>query len=89
MDQGGEPPRRGVGDDDLREMLGVLGLGELEALQGGEAAGADPEALALLEERERARGERDFEAADGFRAQLRERGWEVRDGPERLELVPP
>ncbi len=79
----------GVGDTDLREMLGVLGLGELEALQGGDGAAADPEALALLAERERARGERDFEAADRFRAQLRQRGWEVRDGPEGPELIRP
>ena len=78
----------GVGDEDLREMLGVLGLGELEPLQSADADSADPEALGLLAERERARGERDFEAADRFRAQLRERGWEVRDGPEGPELIP-
>jgi len=78
----------GVGEEDLREMLGVLGLGELEPLQSADPGSADPEALGLLEERERARAERDFEAADRFRAQLRERGWEVRDGPEGPELIP-
>ena len=77
----------GVGDADLREMLGVLGLGELTPLESSAAASADPEALNLLQERERARAERDFEAADRFRAQLRERGWEVRDGPEGPELI--
>ena len=45
----------GVGDGDLREMLGVLGLGELTPLQSADAAGEDPEAMALLQERERAR----------------------------------
>ena len=38
----------GVGDGDLREMLGVLGLGELTPLQSADAAGEDPEAMALL-----------------------------------------
>ena len=69
-------------------MLGVLGLGELEPLQSAGADSADPAALGLLAERERARAERDFEAADRFRAQLRDRGWEVRDGPEGPELIP-
>ena len=77
----------GVGDADLREMLGVLGLGALTALQSAGATGEDPEAMALLAERERARSERDFAAADRFRDQLRERGWEVRDGPDGPELI--
>ncbi len=76
-----------MGDGDLREMLGVLGLGGLTALQSADAAAEDPEAMALLEERERARSERDFTAADHFRDQLRERGWEVRDGPDGPELI--
>ena len=79
----------GVGDEDLREMLEVLGLGQLTPLQSADPAGEDPEALALLQERERARAERDFEAADRYRAQLRERGWEVRDGPDGPELIRP
>ena len=77
----------GVGDADLREMLGVLGLGELTPLESADAAGEDPEAQALLQERERARAERDFAAADRFRDELRERGWEVRDGPDGPELI--
>ena len=68
-------------------MLGVLGLGGLTPLQSADAAGEDPEAMALLDERERARSERDFAAADRFRDQLRERGWEVRDGPDGPELI--
>jgi len=79
----------GVGDSDLREMLAVLGLERLTALQAvGDPAAIDPQAAALLEERERARGERDFEAADRLREELRERGWEIRDGPEGPELIP-
>jgi cysteinyl-tRNA synthetase len=79
----------GVGDRDLREMLAILGLGDLTALEAeGDMAGIDPEALVLLERREAARGERDFEAADRLRAELSARGWEIRDGPEGSELIP-
>ena len=64
-----------VGDADLREMLSVLGLGELTALESvGDVASIDPEAVALLEQRERARAERDFQTADGLRDELRARG---------------
>jgi cysteinyl-tRNA synthetase len=75
----------GVGDSDIREMLGVLGLGGLQS--GGEVRAIDPEALELLEQRERARRERDYETADRVREELRERGWELRDGPEGPELI--
>jgi cysteinyl-tRNA synthetase len=79
----------GVGDSDLREMLGVLGLGELSPLQAdGDVGGIDPEAMSLLRRREQARSERDFEAADRIRENLRGRGWEIRDGPNGPELVP-
>jgi cysteinyl-tRNA synthetase len=78
-----------VGAADLREMLSVLGLGELTSLETvGEVAAIDPEAQALLEQRERARTERDFQVADGLREQLRARGWEIRDGPAGAELIP-
>jgi cysteinyl-tRNA synthetase len=86
-----EANRRGeeVGDGDLREMLGVIGLGELAPLEaGGDLAGIEPEATALLEQRERARAERDFQTADGNRDELRARGWEIRDGADGPELIP-
>jgi cysteinyl-tRNA synthetase len=86
-----EANRRGeeVGDGDLREMLGVIGLGELAPLEaGGDLAGIEPEATALLEQRERARAERDFQTADGIRDELRARGWEIRDGADGPELIP-
>jgi len=79
----------GVGDADLRRMLGVLGLGDLTALEAhGDVSGIDPEAVELLARRNAARGRRDFEAADGLRKELGERGWEIRDGPGGSELVP-
>jgi cysteinyl-tRNA synthetase len=78
-----------AGDVDLMEMLGVLGLGDLTPLETvGEVRGIDPEAVDLLAQRDTARGERDFEAADRLREELRARGWEIRDGPGGSELIP-
>src|SRR5919197_846583 len=66
--------RGGVGADDLREMLGVLGLDNLL-----EATGADGEpdaaARALLERREAARAARNFAEADRLRDELTALGW--------------
>ena len=72
----------GAGDADLREMLGVLGL---EALLESEEAPA--EAVALAEQREAARRDKDWGEADRLRDALRDMGWEVRDGPQGPELV--
>jgi cysteinyl-tRNA synthetase len=76
--------RDGVGDADLREMLGVLGLETLLAA----ADGPPPEALRLLAARQDARAARDFARADALRDELRALGWEVRDGAAGAELVP-
>ena len=73
-----------VGDSHLREMLGVLGL---ENLLETPAPEVDAEARELLEQRERARADRDFEDADRLRDELVARGWDVRDGPDGPELV--
>jgi cysteinyl-tRNA synthetase len=79
----------GVGDADLREMLAVIGLEGLRPLRAVEdVAGVDPEAAELLDRRQRARAERDFDTADRIREQLGELGWEIRDGPEGAELIP-
>ena len=79
----------GVGDADLREMLGVLGLGALQPLRAaGDVDAIDPDATQLLAQREQARRERDFETADRIREQLRAMDWEIRDGPEGPELIP-
>jgi cysteinyl-tRNA synthetase len=80
---------RAAGDSDLRDMLGVLGFDQLQPL-GSDAhlETSDPEALELLAQREHARARRDFDEADRLRAELRERGYEIRDGPEGSELIP-
>ncbi len=74
-----------VGDADLREMLGVLGL---ENLLEADEADAPPQAVELSDARERARAARDYGEADRLREQLREMGWEVRDGSGGPELLP-
>jgi cysteinyl-tRNA synthetase len=74
---------RPAGDRDLADMLGVLGL---ESLM--EQAEAPPAAVALADQREAARGAKDWDEADRLRDELRSMGWEVRDGPQGPELVP-
>ena len=74
----------GAGSHDLREMLGILGLERLLEAQ----AGAPPEARELAERRGAARTAKDWAEADRLRDELREMGWEVRDGPQGPELVP-
>jgi cysteinyl-tRNA synthetase len=72
-----------VGNADLREMLGVLGLDNL--LAAGPDEEPDARVRELVERRERARREGDFAAADRLRAQVEALGWEIRDraaGPE-------
>jgi cysteinyl-tRNA synthetase len=76
--------RSDVGRDDLVEMLSVLGL---ENLLAPETVEVGAEAEALLRAREEARAAKDFAEADRLRDELRERGWEVRDGPAGPELV--
>ena len=73
-----------TGDGHLREMLAVLGLESL--LAPSEQPPADVQELA--HQRDRARAERDFAAADRLRDEITARGWEVRDGPAGFELLP-
>ncbi len=78
-----------VGDQHLREMLDVIGLGDLEPLEAvGDVAAIDPRAAELFERRQAARARRDFAEADSARDQLAELGWQIRDGPEGSELIP-
>jgi cysteinyl-tRNA synthetase len=72
------------GDQHLREMLGVLGLESLLAAPA--QAPADVEELAT--QRDLARAERDFAAADRLRDEIAALGWEVRDGSAGFELLP-
>ena len=67
-----------------RELLEIVGLGSLAEI----AEEADPDAERLAAEREQARRERDFERADRLRAELAERGWDVRDTDSGPRLVP-
>jgi cysteinyl-tRNA synthetase len=73
-----------VGPGELRDMLWTLGL---DNLLDPEEEEADADARRLLEEREAARAERDFQLADRKRDELAARGWEVRDTPEGPQLV--
>ena len=66
----------GVGDRDLREMFGVLGL---ENLFDATSAPAAVEALAA--ERRAARAGGDYARADALRVAIEELGWSVRDTP--------
>ncbi|MGN6556549.1 MAG: DALR domain-containing protein, partial [Solirubrobacterales bacterium] len=70
----------------LAEMLDVVGLGTLT--QPDEGVEADGEAAQLMQEREEARGAKDFARADELRDRLAEMGWEVRDSAEGPSLVP-
>ena len=77
--------RDNVGDQDLRAMLGVLGLESLcEEADTGEP---DAEALDLLAQRDAARERKDFAESDQIRDQLAARGWQVRDGADGATLV--
>jgi cysteinyl-tRNA synthetase len=71
------------GDAHLREMLGVLGLESLLAA----AAQAPNQVRELAEQREQARRDRDFAAADRLREEIAALGWEVRDGSGGFELI--
>ena len=75
-------PLRGA-HEVMEELLAIVGL---EALAAPDAA-ADPEAEALLAEREEARAAGDYERADRIRDELAERGYEVRDSAEGGRLV--
>jgi cysteinyl-tRNA synthetase len=80
--EGHRRPLRGA-HQAMEEMLEVVGLERLAMPEGR----ADPEAERLLDERETARAERDFERADRIRDELAARGWEVRDTPDGARLV--
>jgi cysteinyl-tRNA synthetase len=77
--------REGVGRDDLRAMLSVLGL---ERLLEEAERDAPAEVVELAERRQAARAGRDFEEADRLREAIAQQGWEVRDAPDGFELRP-
>jgi len=59
---------------------------QVQAAQGEAAAGPTAEILALVKEREAARGRRDWATADKLRERLAALGWAVRDTPGGSEL---
>jgi cysteinyl-tRNA synthetase len=74
-----------VGSADLREMLDVLGLANLlEA----EPLAVPEDVRELADAREQARSAGDYAEADRLRDQIRELGWDVRDGSGGPELLP-
>lgn len=62
--------------DTLTELAGVLGL-----LQKEEDTSLDAEIEAMIEERQKARAEKDFAKADAIRDELKARGIELKDTP--------
>jgi cysteinyl-tRNA synthetase len=81
---------------ELRAMLGVLGLDPFDPHWGGTGAGADARlrsavdtlVAVALEQREAARGRKDFATADAIRARLAAAGIRIEDTPSgpRWEL---
>jgi len=78
----------GLGEEARAAARSLIGLGQVLGLfwkaPAGEAWGA--EILALVEQREVARRERDWKRADSIRADLGSRGVLVEDGPEGPKL---
>jgi cysteinyl-tRNA synthetase len=60
----------------------VLGLGHAPE------AGAPPELLALLDERQAARKAKDFKKSDAIRDELKAKGWVIEDTPKGARLKP-
>jgi cysteinyl-tRNA synthetase len=73
-----------IGCSGLSELLWTIGL---ERVADTQDEGPDGEAERLLSEREAARASGDYATADTRRAELADRGWEVRDTPEGPRLV--
>jgi cysteinyl-tRNA synthetase len=81
--RGANSHEQGVGDGDLREMLGVLALENLFEVTGA------PEALVgLALARQEARAGGDYALADELRARIEAEGWSVRDTAAGFELSP-
>ena len=70
------PEQAAAGLAAWQKIVLVLGL------ETGETAGAPPELLALLEQRNAARKAKDFKRADALREQLQRAGWAIEDRPK-------
>ena len=76
-------PQLGIPQDVWEQVL----AGQSE-LQETPTCDPPPEVLALVEEREAARGQSDWATSDELRKRIAEQGWEVRDTPAGPELMP-
>jgi cysteinyl-tRNA synthetase len=74
-----------LGPGRLPELLHAFGLESL--LEQDAAAGPSAELAQLAADRDRARAEKDFAAADRIRDELAAQGWEARDTPDGTRLV--
>ncbi|MDR1815626.1 MAG: cysteine--tRNA ligase [Clostridiales Family XIII bacterium] len=70
----------------LLELANVLGLLETPAAGGGEE-GEDPEVLALIEARGKARAEKDWARADEIRDRLKAKGIVLKDTPQGVQII--
>ena len=68
--------------DLLNELTGVLGIMRKE-----QDVALDDNIKALIEERQKARAERNFKRADEIRDQLKEMGIELQDTPQGVKIV--
>jgi len=66
----------------LEELTDVLGL-----LQSKKDDGVDSEIEALIEERQKARAEKDFKRADEIRDILKEKGITLKDTPQGIQII--
>jgi len=83
LEQGATPAYRAAGRQLFEDLLeGVLGVPPMPDVVGQDRGLLSGLMGMLLDERQRARGRRDFETADAMRARLTELGIEVEDTPE-------
>lgn len=68
--------------DILLELTGVLGL-----LSNSEEEEIDDEVLKLIEERQKARADKDFKKADEIRDILKEKGITLKDTPQGVQII--
>ena len=66
----------------LIELTGVLGLLETEKDES-----VDDEISKLVEERQQARAEKNFQRADEIRDMLKERGITLKDTPQGVQII--
>jgi len=75
----------------LLELANVLGLleggGAAVGTDGGDSGGEDDEVAALIEERGKAREEKNWARADEIRDLLKAKGITVKDTPQGVQII--